>query len=152
MPFADIPPPIQERVICSIGAALRYGVPANIIIAVAEKENGKPGQWVLNTNGTHDVGVMQFNTSYLNQLKPYGITARDVEVSGCYPYELAAWRLRQHILYDKGDLWTRVANYHSRTPSHNARYRADVRQIAGKWANWLRARFVTAPVPVQSHE
>lgn len=62
MPFIDLPPQLQERVICSISAAVKYEVPANIVLAVAEKEGGKPGQWVKNTNGTHDVGPMQFNT------------------------------------------------------------------------------------------
>lgn len=140
----DLPPQDQERIVCSITAAVKYEVPANIVLAVAEKEGGKPGQWVRNTNGTYDVGPMQFNTSYLHHLKPYGITAADVEQAGCYPYELAAWRLRSHILNDRGDLWTRVANYHSRTPTRNARYRSSVMRKAAKWANWLSARFPTA--------
>lgn len=141
--FADLPPQDQERVVCSITAAVKYEVPANIVLAVAEKEGGRPGQWVKNTNGTYDVGPMQFNTAYLKQLKPYGITATDVEQAGCYPYELAAWRLRQHIHNDTGDLWTRVANYHSRTPTYNARYRFGVMRKAAKWADWLAARFQT---------
>jgi hypothetical protein len=37
---------MQERVVCSISAAVKYEVPVNIILAVAEKEAGKPGQWV----------------------------------------------------------------------------------------------------------
>ena len=38
MPFvADMPPQIQERVVCSISAAVKYEVPANIVLAVAEK-------------------------------------------------------------------------------------------------------------------
>ena len=142
--FADLPPQHQERVVCSITAAVKYEVPANIVLAVAEQEGGKPGQWVRNTNGTYDVGTLQFNTAYLKKLKPYGITAADVEQSGCYAYELAAWRLRQHILHDRGDLWTRVANYHSRTPTRNARYRSSMMRKAAKWAEWLSARFPTA--------
>ena len=31
----------QERIICSITAAEKYAVPANILLAIAEKENGK---------------------------------------------------------------------------------------------------------------
>lgn len=143
---ADLPPQLQERVVCSISAAVKYGVPANIVLAVAEKEGGKPGQWVKNTNGTHDVGPMQFNTLYLMELSKYGITANDVAAAGCYPFDLAAWRLRQHILKDKGDLWTRAANYHSRTPQYNAIYRADLMRRAVKWADWLSARFVTRDV------
>lgn len=145
MPF-DLPPQLQERVVCSISAAAKYEVPANIVLAVAEKEGGKPGQWVLNSNGTHDVGPMQFNTAYLNSLARYGITANDVAAAGCYSFDLAAWRLRLHIKNDTGDLWTRVANYHSRTYIYNSTYRADLMVKAVKWADWLAARFVTYDV------
>ena len=142
-PLADLPPVLQERVVCSITAALRYQIPANLVLAVAEKEGGKPGQWVRNPNGTHDVGAMQFNTTYLDALRRYGITADDVAAAGCYAFDLAAWRLRGHILHDQGDLWTRAANYHSRTPKYNKRYRADLMVKAAKWATWLEARFAT---------
>ena len=146
MPFIDLPPPLQERVVCSISAASKYEVPTNIVLAIAEKEGGRPGQWVLNANGTHDVGPMQFNTAYLKTLAHYGITANDVAARGCYAYDLAAWRLRQHIKNDKGDLWTRVANYHSRTYRYNKIYRADLMVKATKWADWLEARFATYDV------
>lgn len=143
MLFSDLPPQMQERVICSVSAAVKYEVPANIVLAVAEKESGKPGQWVRNSNGSYDVGPMQFNTTYLSDLARYGITANAVAAAGCYSFELAAWRLRQHIRNDKGDLWTKAANYHSRTPQYNTVYRADLMRKAVKWADWLDARFVT---------
>lgn len=146
MLFADLPPQLHERVICSISAAVKYEVPVNIVLAVAEKEAGKPGQWVRNSNGTHDVGAMQFNTLYLADLGRYGITAGDVAQAGCYPFDLAAWRLRQHIRKDSGDLWTKAANYHSRTPRYNAVYRNDLMRRAARWADWLEARFVTREV------
>jgi len=63
--------------------------------------------------------------------------------AGCYSFDLAAWRLRMHIRNDKGDLWTKAANYHSRTPQYNAIYRAYLIKRAGKWENWLVARFPT---------
>jgi hypothetical protein len=134
----DIPPQIHERIVCSIAASIHYDVPANILLAVAEKEAGNPGQWVRNTNGTHDVGAMQFNTGYLKSLTAqYGITANDVAAAGCYAYDLAAWRIHGHLTNDTGDIWTRAANYHSRTPHYNAIYRADLIVRATKWANWL---------------
>lgn len=143
----DLPPQLQERVVCSIAAAAKYEVPANLVLAVAEQEGGKPGQWVRNTNGTHDVGAMQFNTAYLaTELARYGITPADVAAAGCYSYELATWRLRMHIRNDRGDLWTKAANYHSRTPYYNAIYRAQLVQRAAKWATWLEARFPTIDV------
>nr|WP_041933081.1 muramidase [Cycloclasticus zancles] len=150
MPFiADMPPLEQERVVCSISAAVKYEVPANIVLAVAEKEGGRPGQRVRNSNGTHDVGPMQFNTAYLGDLEKYGITANDVAASGCYSFDLAAWRLRGHILNDSGDIWTRAANYHSRTPKYNVIYRGDLIQKAVKWADWLDEHFSTVNVTAQ---
>lgn len=139
--IADLPPHIQERVICSIEAANHYQLPANILLAVAEQENGRPGQWVKNTNGTHDVGTLQFNTSYIKTLNKYGITPATVAQSGCYPYYLAAWRIKNHVVYDKkGDIWTRVANYHSYTPKYNAIYRNKIIQKARGWTTWLEQR------------
>jgi hypothetical protein len=146
MQFFDLPPQLRERVVCSITASVKYAVPANIVLAVAEKEAGKPGQWKKNSNGTHDVGPMQFNTSYVAELARYGITANDVAAAGCYSFDLAAWRLRRHIRNDKGDLWTKAANYHSKTRQYNRIYRADLIQKAVKWANWLDARFNTFDV------
>lgn len=136
-------PQSHERVSCSILAAKKYEVPANIVLAVAEKEGGKPGQWVKNSNGSHDVGPMQFNTTYLKDLARFGITAQDVAATGCYPYDLAAWRLRKHLQNDHGDIWTRAANYHSRTPEFNNIYRADLMRKAAKWAAWLEEHFTT---------
>jgi hypothetical protein len=147
LPFvSDLPPQLQERVVCSVSAAAKFDVPANIVLAVAEKEGGKPGQWVRNTNGTHDVGPMQFNTAYLSTLARYGITADDVAAAGCYPYDLAAWRIGGHLRHDTGDMWTRAANYHSRTPIYNQTYRADLMRKANKWAAWLEARVATIDV------
>ncbi len=82
---------------------------------------------------------MQFNTAYLGDLARYGITANDVAAAGCYSFDLAAWRLRMHIRNDKGDLWTKAANYHSRTPQYNAVYRADLMRKASKWADSARS-------------
>lgn len=146
MPLLDLPAQLPERVVCSIAAAVKYDVPANMMLAVAEKEAGRPGQWTRNANGTDDVGQMQFNTAYLRDLAHYGITANAVAKAGCYSFDLAAWRLRMHIKNDSGDLWTRAANYHSRTPYYNFSYRVDLMKRAANWATWLEARFATYDV------
>jgi hypothetical protein len=142
--LADTPPHtpyFEERIVCSMAMAIRYDVPANLVLAVAEIENGRPGQWVTNDNGTHDVGPMQFNTAYLHELNRFGIKPDDVAAKGCYPYELATWRLKGHLVRDEGDLWTRAANYHSRTPEHNRVYRRKLMAAASKWAGWITERF-----------
>ena len=140
----DLPPDMHERVVCSIKAAQKYEIPAKILLAIAEKEGGKPGQWVINSNGTHDVGTMQFNTAYLQDLSRYGIRADHVAQPGCYPFKLAAWRIRMHIKNDEGDLWTKAANYHSRTPKYNQIYREDLIAKAHKWGDWLKNNSITA--------
>lgn len=158
MPYLDMPPAQVERVVCSITAAIKYQVPANIMLAIAEKEGGSTGleNKNRNANGTYDVGRMQFNTVYLKDLEKYGITADDVAQPGCYSYDLAAWRIRGHIKNDKGDIWTKSANYHSKTPEFNTIYRADLIRKAAKWQKWIEARFNTfdatkpASNPVQS--
>ena len=139
MLIPDLPPSRlqQERIVCSITAAEKYDVPAQIMLAIAEKENGRPGLWMRNTNGTHDIGALQFNTAYIKTLGRYGITPDDVASAGCYAYDLAAWRLHGHLTKDHGDIWTRAANYHSRTPYYNQVYRADLMVKANRWAKWL---------------
>lgn len=144
--FGNLPvkltPQIEERIFCSIAAAVEYQIPADLLLAVAEIEGGKPGQLVKNTNGTYDIGVMQFNSAYVQRdLSQYGITPEDVNCEGCYPYYLAAWRIKGHLENDRGDIWTRVANYHSRTPKYNQIYRAKLIDKAEQWSVWLRTYF-----------
>jgi hypothetical protein len=136
MPFVNPDLFYQERLSCSFQAAEHYHIPPLVMLAVAEQESGKPGQQVRNQNHTVDYGAMQINSVMLKELQSYGITAQHVLASGCYPYYIAAWRLSGHLHKDQGDLWQRVANYHSRTPVYNQRYRrqliARARQILGR--------------------
>ena len=134
----------SERIECSIAAAIHYDIPANLLLAVAQQEGGKPGQWVRNKNGTHDVGTMQFNTAYLAQLARYGIRPEHVASPGCYPYQLAAWRLKEHLAHDLGTIWQRAANYHSRTPLYNERYAYALALKAQQWAKWLSEHYPTS--------
>jgi hypothetical protein len=130
---ADIPANYQqERIECSIQAANHYHIPPLVLLAVAEQEGGKPGQKVRNNNGTYDYGVMQINTVSLVDLRRFGINENHVLAKGCYPYYLAAWRIAGHLQNDQGDIWQRAANYHSRTPYYNRRYRAKLISCATK--------------------
>jgi hypothetical protein len=139
----DLPPQLQETAICGISAAYEYGIPANVLLAVAQAEGGRPGQWVGNTNGTYDIGRLQFNTAYLATLAGYGITPAMAAQRGCYPYQLAAWRLRYELKTEHGDVWTRAACYHSKTPYYNAIYRQIIIRYGAFWQRWLETHFVT---------
>src|SRR3546814_16767405 len=99
---ADLPPVvIEERVQSSIAAALRYNIPANVMLAVAEQENGRPGARVQNTNNTADLGSMQLNSSYIQSLARYGIRHAYVLAAGGISYNLAAWRDRKRAVWGK---------------------------------------------------
>jgi hypothetical protein len=138
-----LPPPsvLEQRIDCSVKASVKYQIPANMLLGVAELENGRPGRTSQNENGTVDIGVMQFNSSYIASLGRFGIHSSDVAGSDCYPFDLAAWRLAGHLARDKGDIWTRASNYHSRTPWFNAIYRKKLMRLAAKWETWLRDHY-----------
>lgn len=140
MIVADLPPEMQDRIVCSVIASRAYDIPADILLAIAEIEGGFPDQLVANKNGTYDVGYMQFNSAYLKSLSvKYDQNFTElVNQSGCYSFFLAAWRLKGHLTNDKGSIWQRAANYHSKTEQFNLRYQKKLINSAHQWAEWLR--------------
>ena len=125
--ISDIPPemPLPEaRIMCSVEAAERYQVPPDLVFAIALTEGGEPFMVSANTNGTADLGLLQFNTAYLKTLAGQGVSTEAVQSRTCYPFHLAAWRLQQHLQEPGADELTKAACYHSRTPKLNAKYRA----------------------------
>lgn len=126
---------------CVIEAANRQLVPANVLLAILSIESGKNGQSVRNKNGSLDLGHFQINTIHWKQngvLMKLGIKKEDVQWRGCYNAEIAAYLLRL-ILNENTDqeYWAKVANYHSRSPSANNRYRAKLIPLASDWAKFL---------------
>jgi hypothetical protein len=141
--YYDVRPASVE---CVIEAAVRQNVPANILLAIASIEGGKNGQVVRNTNGTVDISHFQINSStYRAELKPMGVKIEDLQWRGCYTAELAAHLLSKR-LSEPGtvDYWTRVANYHSKTPKHNSVYRRKVIALSMEWARWLQSSYSVA--------
>lgn len=130
----------DEMISCCIDAAVEFNVPADILLAIAEIEGGRPGTLSRNKNGTVDIGPMQFNSVYLRDLEKHGVTPEMVNAEGCYPYRLAAWRIRQHLDNDNGDIFKKAANYHSKTPSKNDIYRIKLIARTNKWASWLSTK------------
>ena len=145
---ADLPPsvPLDDiRIWCSVEASARYGLPPDLVYAVSRTEGGRPGLASENSNGTFDLGWMQFNTSYLDTLGRYGIRPSDVQQNTCYPFHLAAWRIRGHLEEAGGaGIFERAAWYHSRTPRFNEIYRGRLMEAA-RMFDWGKAgRFWSA--------
>lgn len=121
---------------CIYSASSVYDLHPPYLLAVAEQEGGNFNSKVKNTNGTYDLGYMQFNTAYIKTLSKYGISESDLTKDNCYSYYLAAWRIKNHIVNDKGDLFKKIANYHSRTEVYNAKYRKSLAIKIQKWEDW----------------
>ena len=128
---------------CIIKAANYQGVPANVLLAIGSMENGKNGQAVQNKNGTYDLGHMQINTStYKGEIAKFGVSMKDVQWDGCKNVEIAAFLLKKRLSENPDqDFWTRVANYHSKTPIYNTRYKEKIKPLAERWGSWLESQY-----------
>lgn len=139
---------------CVVEAARKQRVPANVLLAIASVEGGKNGQFVGNTNGSQDIGHFQINSVHFSQGGQFAsspsITQQDVAWRGCYNAALAAWMVRKQLDDNTDqDYWTRVANYHSRTPKYNSIYRKKLVPLAVKWGDWLQRRYLNVSVSQQ---
>lgn len=136
MPLAEV------RTFCAVEAGIHYKIPADLIYAVSLNEGGNAGSKQKNANGTFDLGIMQFNTAYLKTLEKEGIKSSSVQKHGCYPFHLAAWRIKGHIDEDPStDLFTKVAYYHSRTSKFNEIYRTQLIKNLEKFDRKLAKTF-----------
>lgn len=110
---------------CINHSARTFHVPATMIVSVMKTERGWNGAAIKNKNGTYDLGVMQVNSSWVSQLKVYGITQQSLQFDPCINVHTATWILAKGLA--KGEGWKGVGNYHSATPFYNQRYREKVK-------------------------
>lgn len=110
---------------CINQAAIQYHVPAVIIFAVLETENGKVGSAVVNKNGTVDYGPMQINSIWLNELKKYGYSIYDLQYNACLNINAGTWILAQAIA-NNHSIWGGIGDYHSHTYNENLSYQYKV--------------------------
>ena len=92
---------INERLDCSIKASVKYGVPADILLAISSIENGKIGKIYKNKDGSFDYGVMQINSIYLKDLElNYNkiVTPEEVTNNTCYAFEIASFKIDKSTL------------------------------------------------------
>ncbi|MEM2160758.1 MAG: lytic transglycosylase domain-containing protein [Candidatus Nitrosotenuis sp.] len=110
---------------CINQAAIRYYVPAKMIVAVLNTEGGWPGLAKPNKNGTFDFGPMQINSTWLSKIAPYGYTAYQLQYDPCINVQVGAWILSREIANEK-NFWDGVANYHSHTPLYHNTYKRKI--------------------------
>jgi hypothetical protein len=111
---------------CINTVATEYHIPAALIISVLNVERGKIGMISKNKNNSYDIGPMQINSLWLDDLKRYGISQHDLQYDPCINVRVGAWILSKAIA-SGSDLLTGVGDYHSHTPTNNASYNQRVR-------------------------
>ncbi len=96
-------------------------------IARVESHNEKnPIHW--NRDGTYDIGLMQINSSWLAELKRYGITRQTLISQPCVNLNVGAWIL-SHDIRRYGLNWRGVGSYNAGSPWLQAQY---ARSVAGE--------------------
>lgn len=119
----DVPDRIPPH--CVHSSASAYNVNPLIILSVLKVESGgRVGIVSRNTNGTHDLGPSQFNTSSWAKIliEKYKIPREALINDMCQSVRAMAFALRTEINGAGGDMWKGIGNYHSRTPKHHVKY------------------------------
>ena len=95
---------------CWDSASATYGVPANVLKAVAKTESGfDPKALHRNADSTTDIGLMQINSRWLPTLEKYGISQDDLKDS-CTNLKVGAWILSNNAR-KLGWNWNAVGAY-----------------------------------------
>ena len=116
---------------CLFVAAQNYMVPPAVLLGIMQVEGGQVGVQVgPNTNGSYDLGVMQINTLWVDELAKHWKVSKStakkwIKDDGCTNISVAAWILRQKI-NQTGSLSKGIAYYHSATPHLGSAYRRKV--------------------------
>ncbi len=115
---------------CLMMASNQYQIPPAVMVGIYKVEGGRVGQEVSNTNGSYDLGPMQINTVWMNELSDFwGVSEqtakRWIRDDPCTNMGVAAWILRQHW-NETGSLSQAIANYNSRTPHIGGAYKQRV--------------------------
>lgn len=111
---------------CFMREAERNDIDPYVLLAVLRTENGRPGEFALNRNGTADLGPMSVNTVWLPTLaKRFQVSEEEIKQrlasDGCTNVAAGAWILGRKIA-EKGNVWEGVAHFHSSNPAKQATY------------------------------
>ena len=114
---------------CVTQASQTFNIHPIIIKSLISVEGGQVGTLSRNSNGSHDMGVMQINTIHEPEIKAkFGYSAKDLITDPCKNIMAGTWILWQRIQESPKMLWVAVGNYHSKTPWYRHNYLKKVEQ------------------------
>jgi soluble lytic murein transglycosylase-like protein len=97
---------------CYSQASHIYRVDEGLLRSIAWVESHQKVNIVnTNANGTRDIGVMQINSSHLQELSKYSITEKELH-DPCVNIKVGAWILANSI-YKYGNTWRAVGAYNA---------------------------------------
>jgi hypothetical protein len=105
------------------GCSPFFGIDSDLVFTLFDNEGGKIGSFVLNTNGSWDIGPMQINSSNLAEVKSHfpAITWRELAYDPCASFWVGTWWLHRKIIDRKGmflkELQTITAEPHASEPT-----------------------------------
>ena len=101
----------MPRTNCFAHAAERYGVNESLLRAIAKVESNYDPQAVhYDTDGTHDVGIMQINSSHFERLRQFNITEDNLFNSPCTNVAVGA-EILAGFIKQFGLTWRAVGAY-----------------------------------------
>lgn len=135
----DLPPSIAHQEIprqCIVATLQRYQIPPNLFVGYLGQESGRVGMANTNKNGSVDYGPAQVNSAWLKTLKPYGITAQDLQFNPCTNIWVSGWIMRRCLNKFADDAWKAIGCYHTgenpKSNEHVARMYEYTKLVQGK--------------------
>lgn len=121
---------------CVAQAATRFRVPPSLILAIMDVEGGKTGQVSQNKNGSFDIGPMQINSIWIEQVNRKGGSLELLLYHRCANIHFGTWLLSRELSavdltrITPREFWQAIGNYHSRTHHLNTIY---ARKVWNAW-------------------
>lgn len=112
---------VPAQATCWSQAEARYGVPAWLLETIAKQESGmNPRAVGRNKNGTEDIGLMQINSSWNDELAAFGIK-REHLFDPCTNVQVGAW-IMAHNIRQFGWSWRAIGAYNARSERKRVEY------------------------------
>jgi len=118
-----------------IAAAAANHLPARALPAIHAVEGGYIGSVHANSDGSHDLGLMQVNTLWVKPIaRATGLPPQTVAVrlimNPCFNISAAGAILGIYMAETHNNIWAAIGDYHSHTRGLNTVYRMKVMEEA----------------------